>query len=790
MKKTRPIRRRGRGQDVLGSDDEIEREIATDSESDTDVLSTHSSSESETENIQDSASTPSAPATSARHSKTKKDSKAAASPYFGGSGNWSEMVTAEEGVDGPADLPVIDFAELNGNSIPTRKPTKSSKKKAKASAAASRVTPAEASSLPSPPLSAKDDESPASEIPPVSLDATPSTSTNGRAPGQSARQLYQNRLQSDPSYVPVVGEFWGHDDRLLDKDLRSLSPWWRGRWQNRGRGRVGPAMRGGRAGFMGRSALGREASEAEEKELPPVDRAWGHDGYEELKKSEERRRYAQSQRAEPQASTRGSPNFRGRGGFSNVRGRGSFMRGGLNQSSFRPPVAGRPWYSMKPEHPWTRQHDGFLHFDPSHLLRKGSPFVVRIKLPGRREQNARMHGKPLHADVSQTEPDTHEGSLFGSDYSDRVIAVKIPSFKGKEKAKEGETSPKITTKLAEKDEEDVFTVRPSLVERKPLPLPKPSNVKAAPPKETRQSSSPDALVQRTLESVGLETPQESSTLTKLTEEAVMKHSETAENVRSETAGVLTTDRPSLPPLQTTMPAPAPAPAPAESHQSPSYTSPYMYGPTLPPGIAMNQLGMPYEIATGRPVYLPQTPMYQQPQPMMPPVPYMPNNHLRHPSVVSDFSHPSHSSPVPYYEPQPVMYSLPRPSVPVQIRAPDDKHTPSSASALRSEAAAFEPSQDPSTTRQQSFNATGRADTASPSWIPPSTEGVMHNGMMVFPHAYQTPYYYMDPYAGGSSFVGSSPYGGGYSPYMDGSQLPHQQYEMYPPPGPDGAVYYQ
>jgi hypothetical protein len=26
-----------------------------------------------------------------------------------------------------------------------------------------------------------------------------------------------------------VGEFWGHDDRLLDKDLRSLSGWWRGR---------------------------------------------------------------------------------------------------------------------------------------------------------------------------------------------------------------------------------------------------------------------------------------------------------------------------------------------------------------------------------------------------------------------------------------------------------------------------------------------------------------------------------------------------------------------------------
>src|SRR5260370_33404398 len=82
--------------------------------------------------------------------------------------------------------------------------------------------------------------------------------------GRTARQAYQERLESDPSYVPTVGEFWGHDDRLLDKDLRSLSGWWRGRWQGGVRGR-GFGIRGrGRGRDRGEINAGNDSHSAGE----------------------------------------------------------------------------------------------------------------------------------------------------------------------------------------------------------------------------------------------------------------------------------------------------------------------------------------------------------------------------------------------------------------------------------------------------------------------------------------------------------------------------------------------
>ncbi|KAH8915443.1 hypothetical protein BT69DRAFT_883682 [Atractiella rhizophila] len=56
-----------------------------------------------------------------------------------------------------------------------------------------------------------------------------------RAP--SPRTKYTQRLSTDPSYVPKLGRFWTHDERLLEDDLKGLSSWWRG--GGRGRGRRG-----------------------------------------------------------------------------------------------------------------------------------------------------------------------------------------------------------------------------------------------------------------------------------------------------------------------------------------------------------------------------------------------------------------------------------------------------------------------------------------------------------------------------------------------------------------------
>ena len=100
--------------------------------------------------------------------------------------------------------------------------------------------------------------------------------------GRTARQVYQERLENDPSYVPTVGEFRGQDDRLLDKDLHSLSWWWRGRWQgvtrargfrSRGRGR-GRGFYGGDTNAGNDTHPPGEVPHSLQQDVPPVDRQW------------------------------------------------------------------------------------------------------------------------------------------------------------------------------------------------------------------------------------------------------------------------------------------------------------------------------------------------------------------------------------------------------------------------------------------------------------------------------------------------------------------------------------
>ncbi|KAN0063986.1 hypothetical protein ACQY0O_003592 [Thecaphora frezii] len=75
-----------------------------------------------------------------------------------------------------------------------------------------------------------------------------------------AALAYRERLQKDPSFTPRVGQFWGHDERLLDQDLRGLSGWWRGRsggGGGGGRGRGGSASFGAANDFAPRGGFGR-----------------------------------------------------------------------------------------------------------------------------------------------------------------------------------------------------------------------------------------------------------------------------------------------------------------------------------------------------------------------------------------------------------------------------------------------------------------------------------------------------------------------------------------------------
>ncbi|KAF5346041.1 hypothetical protein D9757_014281 [Collybiopsis confluens] len=175
-------------------------------------------------------------------------------------------MVAEEAARGPESLPVLDFSELDSQvlQIPTQ-PRRTKKSTKHGRHASTTSIPSTSPSQP------PDREGHGSHEVTQNSHAQRRRSPR-RAPGQTARQAYQQRLEVDPSYVPTVGEFWGHDDRLLDKDLRSLSGWWRGRWQNgfRGRGGFRGSVRG-RGGYMGQVIPGSEVEQ--EGPLPPVDRA-------------------------------------------------------------------------------------------------------------------------------------------------------------------------------------------------------------------------------------------------------------------------------------------------------------------------------------------------------------------------------------------------------------------------------------------------------------------------------------------------------------------------------------
>ncbi|KAJ8086964.1 hypothetical protein PM082_005789 [Marasmius tenuissimus] len=734
-KKTRLIRRRGRAKGTMDSDDEIEREARTDSESEDDSSLASSDSESEPEDIVDGSPHPLTPSTSESPQEAQPKSKSTDginghSSFFASSGNWSEMV-ADETANGPADLPVIEFSELDSHVVPvpisSRKSKKSLKKDASSrkQASISEIVPEKAESVPSPP--------------PDSPRGPPARSMPRRGAGQTARQAYQQRLDNDPSYVPTVGEFWGHDDRLLDKDLRSLSGWWRGRWQGRARGR---GFMRGKLGIRNAFRMPDQPSEdvPESDEAPPVERAWTHDGFEEMKRNEERRRV---QNAEPRLqSPRGGPP-RGRGGFA-MRGRG----GRIPIRPHSPSGTPRIWYAMKPDHMWTKQSEVFLYFDSSSKPRPGHAGTVRVKLPGARHRTAKL---PLKEPASMPSPKpavTSTGSVHGSDYGgNKHIQVRLP--------KRSEEKPVTQTQLPDSEPsiEDVFTVRPRLVSSKPIPLPEPSSdptiSATVPPNNTHISSSSaqpllDLTAQQKLEQVTIE-PQESDPHRRSQmEEAVLRNPAPGDD-----------SRPELPPIQTSFTPPIP-------QGSPAFGSPYGFPQSLPPGIAVNAVGMTYEVATGRPVYLPAPSVFHRPQPP----PFVPG-HVHHRSTLSsEFIHQSSSPPPPQqsgfidYSTGQTFFSFPRQSSRIEIRSPGAQKGPKSS--LRTDAVSFEPSQQ---------------------YFPPAPEyngdpsGEEHSRHLAEPPAmgynpYQ--YYYPDAY--------------GYPPYMDMSQM--GQYGVYSQDhAPQGTAYY-
>jgi hypothetical protein len=214
-----------------------------------------------------------------------------------------------------------------------------------------------------------------------------------RPVGMSARQVYLKRLENDPAYTPRVGEFWGHDERLLDKDLRSLSGWWRGKWTSRD-GSTSAADGRGRGSMARGKAItsrGKGTRSPPQEDVDPVDLAWKHDGFEEMQSVEERS--PKFSKNGNDGTTRGT--FRGRGRGGGFVGRTSRSHSFTPQTQQPTEAPRRPYAHSRAqsmgwnryEYAWTKHAVTFLFQDTLSKPKKGDEIGVRVKLPGQHKFN-------------------------------------------------------------------------------------------------------------------------------------------------------------------------------------------------------------------------------------------------------------------------------------------------------------------------------------------------------------------------------------------------------------------
>ena len=574
---------------------------------------------------------------------------------------WSDMVAHPDG----EDLPVLDFADMRAPS-PTG-----------------------------------EDEADL----PARADSARSEAKRGAGPafhrpiGVSARQAYLQRLEADPSYTPRVGEFWSHDERLLDKDLRSLSGWWRGRWRGRGRGGFGTGWAGRRPGgrFSGREQWG-VASESND----PTDQDWRHDGYEEIEQAKEAK--------VPRQPAEQSP---GRGGFWSTRGRGrnGAARGGFQhsdslkpsnetsssherapQTPSRPFPTSRLWY--RPEYAWTRHAATYLFSDGSPKPRFGGGGRLRVKLPGQtrytlvRLPPVETKSEPAASTLSQPT---------------RQFVVRLPKVKGSKEEGEGEEAQLSPPAPPAMQPEDAHTVAlPPHLDELSVTAPVPASVSVPAPNPAPVAHEPAVQVAASdVDPPASTPPVQTSTLLL---------SEPAPAPQDSEVAVLAVPLP--PPMNQPIAQMAPAPtAPSPSYPSPSYPpAPFPYSLHHPvatyPAPMQEPMWydprMPYGYPTPPPA--PQN-MYTPP----PPPPAMHHHHHSHPHSISlpPMVHPQHGPgfygmpPAPVPRPTPIeqlgpsisygpngamvdtatgtpIFSLAKPRVRVNIRKPGESPSPSAA----------------------------------------------------------------------------------------------------------------
>ena len=443
--------------------------------------------------------------------------------------------------------------------------------------------------------------------------------------GMSARQVYLKRLESDPAYTPRVGEFWSHDERLLDKDLRSLSGWWRGKWTDGARGTTpGSSGEQGRDSFSspvrgGVPWKGRNGRAAQQANVDPVDQAWKHDGFEEMKKVEEIQE-ARSRAASDAANRSGSWAGRGRSRGGGVRGSphlGRAVRSNSITSPSTQPSQGAPrsyghvraqsatWNRY--EHAWTKHAVTFLFQDALSRPKNGDEVGIRVKLPGQHRFNVVRLPKSSTSDASSA------ADNVASQTPPRVIVVKLPRA-AKHLTDEQATAPENACTVATPPipEEDVSTAPTISLPTAAAPSPVDKAVPAATGEVSTADTAPLAQQSESPEPPSVEQP----------------------------AQPQPRDLPPTLQIVTNFPEPAASPAYASPSFAPGYYHPVPRPPaTYPaPGMMNNE----------QPVW------YDPHMPYGYPTPPLPGHHMYTPPQAARHVHHSHSlsHPHPHVLPQP------------------------------------------------------------------------------------------------------------------------------------------
>ncbi|THH28796.1 hypothetical protein EUX98_g5400 [Antrodiella citrinella] len=471
---------------------------------------------------------------------------------------------------------------------------------------------------------------------------------------------------------------------------------------------------------------------------------------------------------------------------------------------------------MPPEKSWTKHHDLALYADYALKPRHGQGPGFRVKLPGRKERVIRASSRHNPAGMSSSndqQPTVRAPSTVApSEDGDRAFVVRIPGVAKtpSEPIPVAVPPPASTTNVApvvdstaDLSIEEVFTVRPNgapvhipivAAEATAPSVPEPQittpSVAPSPPQQSptvHVSHLPEPHAQQQLEQIVVSSPADAAVNAQIEETVLRKGPPGIHAPVPQGPTEFRPLQPVLHPIQTSF---SPVPQP-----SPPYGSPYAYGP-MPPGVAMSQHGYPYEVATGRAVYLQPNPppaMYT-PRPMMHAsmghhhsnsITFIPG-HMHHSSVASvspDFLSPhSHPQTPPvngFIDP---MTGLPlftpaRQSSRIEIRAPGEgkQKVPPRPSGLRTtvsgsdvssqsngDVSSFFADSEESLTSQEGHHDSHDSVPGVDEYLQSrSSQGPAEP--MPYP-SYQQQYYYPEHY--------------GYQPYVDPSQV--VQYDMYRP----------